>query len=374
MEQFRIEIENLMNEKNILSANIAEALGLQKSVMHRFLSGNTLEFSNALRVARFLDPINYLKIMDDYCKTIDKKIGILCAFEYASNFNRDELTKQLIEKHADKKGEIADYIKVYKTFLNRDNISHAEMMEFTKDNYGKTSSLELKTKILLIEASLYFGSMKFNTVHSLIDAIQVKIDGIANKFIKEAFKVRLSLYGANAELKAMGNVDKTVEYCRHLINSYASTDALIASAHHTLGHAYIFDRKEESEFLFKKASKLYYASGFEEVSKAVLENDLCLVKNIHGEEFDLSLTDGEELAHQYIVRGEIDKAIEVLDRVEVTPYSLLYRGIATRNFPLILEAHGIMMKAGDNFFIKIFERELYRLYNHKGEDIYEKVN
>jgi hypothetical protein len=364
--EFREKVLFLMNEKGLKSAHIAEALGWQRSIMSRFLSGGTLEFHNAFRLVKYLDQVNYLEILDEYCETLEKKSGILCALEYASNFGRHKLTDKLIQIHKNKKGEVAEYVSIYKMYRQRKSMSDGEILEFTKEGYGKTSSLELNTKILLIEAGMYFDAQKFAVVHSLLDSIDQKIKGITNKFVKESFQVRLSIFGANAELKAAGNAERSINYCDFLINSYATPDVLIASAYHTLGHACIFDSLAKSAFYFKKASELYKHAGYVENAKEVINSDLSLAHNIHKKEIALNIT-GEELAHQLIVRNEKEKALEVLSELEEeTPYSILYKGMAEENFSLVLKAHGIMMKAGDNFFIKLFEQELFRLYHAKG--------
>ncbi|AIC95420.1 AimR family lysis-lysogeny pheromone receptor [Shouchella lehensis] len=370
---FREKMVSLMNEKELVPSQVAESLGWQRSIMSKFLSGTTLDFYNALRLAKYLDGINYLEIMDDYCLSMDKKSGILCAFEYASNFMRHELTDKLVLLHEDKKGEVGEYCTIYKFNRERRDYSFNDAIEFLKYHYGKTNSLEINTKILLIEAGMYFDEMKFQTVLSLLKPLHSKLVDVNNRFIKESFNVRFAIFAANAELKAAGNTEKSIEYCHFLMDSVVTPDNLVASAHHTMGHAKIFESRVESVYLLQKAANLYRVAGSEANADGVLFNDIPLANSIHGHEIDLNEISGEELAHQLIIRGRNDEALALLNDLQDTPYTLLYKGMASKNFPLILQAHGIMMKEGDSFFIKLFERELFDLYNHKGDEKYEKI-
>ena len=361
-----------MNEKELLPSQVAESLGWQRSIMSKFLSGTTLDFYNALRLAKQLDTLNYLEIMDDYCLTLKKKSGVLCAFEYASNYVRKHVTAKLLDIHSNKKGEIGEYCKIYKFYNERRNYSIVETLEFLKQNYGKTVSPELNIKILLIEAGMYFDEMKFQTVLSLLQPLSKRIAEVRNRFVKESFDVRYAIFAANAELKASGNTKESVKHCHFLIDSIVTPDVLFASAHHTLGHAKIFDSREESVYLFNRAIDLYKLAGYESNAKSVQICDIAIVNNIHKQITDLDGLVGEELAHQLIIRGENNSALDILKDLPESPYTYLYEGMARKNFPLILKAHGIMMREGDGFFIKLFEKELFDLYNQKGDESYEE--
>lgn len=347
----REKVKSLMAQKGIRAVDVTEEIGVSKSVISKFLSGKDMDFKNLLPLLKYLDSYSYLDILDEYCLTLEKPVSIMKALEYASIYRRDELSANLLTMHSKRKGELGDWIIIYSLFHNMKTLDEEEVLFKCRELYGKVSTAEIKIKIDLIEAFVYYKKINYTLMLGLTKRAEQQIDRLSDGFIKECFKIRLSTYLANAQLYANEDIEAAVKYANYVINNKLSPLLNVASAYHTLGHAHTFIDTELSVKYLKDASRMFKMIGYDEFSRQLLTEDMSFVLNVNGIIYDESIVNDEELAHQLIRQNRKEEAIEVLNKIESeTPFSLLYRGIATNDFAHILKAHGMMVRAGNTFF------------------------
>ncbi|PAF08637.1 hypothetical protein CHH65_13700 [Shouchella clausii] len=357
-------VKTYMNEKKLQQIDVSHATGIRKEYISRFLSAkgkNDLEFSTVLNLIRYLAASEYLEIMDNYCLKLEKPLGIMNALEYASNYERHDLTSNLLALHAGhKKGEIREWLEVYDLNKRRKTMSPYDVMDACRNLYGKVTSDEVKVKIDLIEAVSTY-TKDYKSLLRMCDRIETKIKQLRDGFIKESFKIRFFNLHANAVLYYKNDVDTALEHTEYVIKNKVSPTFLVASAHLIRGQAQMYDRKEESIQNIRTAAKLFKLAGYSDYAQNLLENDLVFVQNYHRDIVDLeNLKDGE-LAHQLLVRGDREKACEVLSKLDdKDPFTLLYKGMAFRDMSYFIEGHAIIVRDGKTFFKRAFEREFYQ--------------
>ncbi|WP_144558557.1 AimR family lysis-lysogeny pheromone receptor [Shouchella miscanthi] len=360
-------VKGYMNEKNIAQVDISNAIDLPQVYISRFLKAagkNDLEFATVIAIVRFLAPSNFLEIMDNYCIKLEKPLGIMNALEFASNYKRADLTDNLIAMHSDKKGEIKDWLDVYDLNRRKPHMTTSEIVESCKSLYGKVSSIEMKIKLDLIETVSTYRN-DYRILLQMADRLEPKLDKVRGSFIKDSFKVKLYVFFANAHLYFNNNVDKARYYADFVINSNVAPLYLVASAHLTTGHSHMFTDRDKSIKQIDRAALLFKGSHHDSFSEELKTNDIPFVLNYHKIIIETPLK-GEELAHQYIVRGELDKASEVLNETgNDNPFTSLYKGMVTKDIQHLLNGHAQIVKMGMLFYKTIFEREINNLLNER---------
>ncbi|MBG9785644.1 AimR family lysis-lysogeny pheromone receptor [Shouchella lehensis] len=360
---YRFVVEQ-MNERSFLDqATLSRETGVSKFTISRFLKvkgDKDIEFKAALSLMKFFDSINFGEYMDEYCLKLNKPVGIINALEFASNYKRGDLTDNLIAKHSDKKGEIKEWLEVYDLNRKRTSMSDNDVLNKCKVLYGRVSAPEIQIKLDLIEAAT-ISVNDYQTLHYMAERVNLKVKELREGFIKDSFQIKIFSYFSYAKLYNHNDPETAISYSESIIRNSVSPNYLIGSAYVIIGQAYMFTDKTKSLKNIEKAITKFEDDGNLEFAKKLRENDIAFIKNVHKVEMDLNVLRGEELAHQLLVRNKYQEALDVLNKLPETTFSLIYKGVATCNITYLLDAYGLLVKSGKAYYKRLVEREINKI-------------
>lgn len=321
-----------------------------------------LRFSKTLSVLRYIED-DYLDVMDEYCRTLSKPVGILNSLEYASNFGRDELMDDLLTEYKDHRGEVKEWVEIYRFNRDRNIMSPEIAWEKCRELYGRVTVPDAQLKLDLIETSIHFRNDQYN-IKSFNDRVERKIGTLKEGFLKDSLKVKYHLNYSFVCLYENEDIEGAIIHAKEVTKSKLVPIFLVGCAYHLLGHAEMYRSKEISLKHLEEAKRLYKLSSSKKAS--TIQQDIQFVKNIHGEHQDLSELEEEELAYQYIVRNENDKARNALDLIKhKSPFAMLYLGMATKDITPIIKGYGLIKQSGNNFFAQLFEKSIAEFHGRE---------
>lgn len=344
--------------------DIARKSGVSKQLIYMVLDKKgkkDLTFSKALSIIRAIDD-DFENTMDDYCREQDKPTGILSALEYASNFRRNELLDDLIAENRDQKGEIKDWVQIYR--LNRDARKYSinDAIQKCRELYGKVSSPEAKLKLELTEFDIKFNLYQ-SDIRYYISSFETKINELKEGFIKDSLEAKYKLFKAFISLYENNEVDKAIKLSDEIIGSSLSSTYIVGSAYHIKGHAYMYSDYDLSLNSLDKA-RYFYGITDEKKGNSIQE-DIYFVMNVNKKEIPLDQLEGEELIHQLIIRGNHEEARSLIDNESKSPYEIMFKGILDRNPDLVFESYGLLRSAGKLFFANYIKKVYENLYSVK---------
>jgi tetratricopeptide (TPR) repeat protein len=353
------ELKAIMIEKGIKQADISYELNLPKSLVSKFFAGNTTtEFCNVLSIVKYIAPSDFERIMYNHCLALTKTSQVQCAFEYASNYRQDDLLRELFAAHSSDR-KFADWIIVYELWLDvvTNRMEYDASLDTCRDIYGSLSSSDLKLKVDVIEAIAQYSLGHLDSVSNFIAKAITRLNELKDGFIKESLKSRLNLLHSYTLLYNKSNTVEAERLAQEVVKSSASPCRMVASAYYTIGHANMFKDTSKSLEYFDKAVRLFREIGELVIAEGILTNDIPFARNVSGEVFDASGACKEERAHQLIVRGDVEQAVELLGEAG-TNYEKLYQGKAEKDVNKLIGVYSAFIKDGDNFFAQLAAKEL----------------
>ncbi|GAF19484.1 hypothetical protein JCM19046_4137 [Bacillus sp. JCM 19046] len=298
--------------------------------------------------------------MESYCLKLDDLNGIVNALEFASNYNRSYLTDKLIAKHQNRTGLIKDWITIYSLNSRKREQASSTFVKQVRDLVSQVSTNEMKIRLQLMETEMV-AQDDYKALMALTENLNIMLYEMDDSYLKESFKVKVYSYFATAMLYYKNDQDQAIEYANYLIQNKITPMYLMASAHLTIGQAFLFEEQEASLRNIRIAIEMFHLCGHEKYAQQIRENDLVFVQNYHEEKVDLCALSGEELAHQLIVRKQYKQALAVLKLVEKTSFSTVYQGIASKDRLLLEETLEEFLSSGMYYFANYVERELMKL-------------
>ncbi|SDB95544.1 AimR family lysis-lysogeny pheromone receptor [Shouchella lonarensis] len=303
-----------------------------------------LTFEQVMLAVKKVTPDRVAQFMNEYALALESHSHIQDAFEYAVAFQQVDILKQLLEQHKSNV-YLEEWTTVYRLLLEviQRKLSYKGVISKARDLVGHVESEVLKVRLELLEVHAHeqLGCLE-NTI-SLVDHMPGKLVKIEPSFMKSVLLSRASLSMGTGLLRVKGDFKKAREVFTEVVDNPATPEAMLAPALHGLGLATLcgLDRKEalphyeQAIFYAKKAGLVAYAER--------LENEYYpFARNICGEQFDLTGIAPCEQVHQYIVRCEVDKALEMISQLEAegnqSACLTWYRGIATGKEAVLWEA------------------------------------
>lgn len=356
-------ISNWLSEPGRKQIDITNNTGVSKSLISLVLDKKgqkDLQFSKALSIIRYIED-DYLEVMDDYCRGLTKPMGVLNSLEYASNFGRKDLLDDLIADYSDHRGEVKEWVEIYKFERDRQMMKPEQAWEKCRELYGRVSLLDAKIKIELIESAIQFRDNEYN-LKSFINRVENKFSYLRDGFFKDTLQVRYHLHVALVSLYEDVNIDKAVEHATKVIKSWLAHPFLIASAYHVLGHTEMYKSAAKSVEYLEKARRFYKLA--DSPKHKDIDQDIHFVNNLHGIKMDLDSMDQEETAHQLYVRGEVGRAVKILDSIkDKTAYGYLYTALCKNDAAALFTGYGMIKRSGNNFFSLLYEEKMKTMLN-----------
>ncbi|GAF22528.1 LOW QUALITY PROTEIN: hypothetical protein JCM19047_2286 [Bacillus sp. JCM 19047] len=354
-------VRNYLSIEGNKQVDISKATGISKPLISMFLDKKgqkDLQFSNSFAIIRYIEKEDYLDVMDDYCRTLTKPIGILSSLEYASNFNRRDLLDDLLSVHQDHKGEVKEWIEIYRFERDKDLLTSEMAWERCRSLFGKVTIPEALLKLELIESTLTF-KQNFYDMNNFLARTDRKVHVLREGFLKDSLLLKYDLQRAYDSLYNRIDIQDAIQNANNILKSPLASDFIVASANHLLGHAYQGHSVDLAIRYLEMAQACYKKANSKKHEE--MEQDIAFVLSIHNVIHDrcLSCGDEEEVAHQHYVRGEVNKAIRLLkNQSQLSPFGKLYLGLCTKNVHQVFEGYGEMKQSGNNYFATFFTTKL----------------
>nr|WP_241741937.1 AimR family lysis-lysogeny pheromone receptor [Shouchella lehensis] len=340
--------------------DISRKSGVSKQLVNKVLEQKgkkDFTFSNVLRIIRSIDS-DFDNTMEEYCRSQTKPSGILNALEYASNFRKYELLDDLIAENRDQKGEIKDWVQIYRLSRDFKEYSYNEAIQKCRELYGRVSLPEAKLKLELIEFDIKYSLFQ-SDIKFYISSFEEKIKTLRSGFLKDSLEIRYKLFKSFVSLYEYSDIEHSIKLANEIICSPLSASYIIGSAFHIKGQAYMFTDLKESIDCLDNAM-LYYAQT-DKVKAESIKEDIYFTLNANGQLIDLEELQGEELIHQLIVRKDYETA-RLLLKTTNSPFDYLFKGIVENDLSLIFESYGMLRSSGQLFFAN-YIRSVYDKLN-----------
>lgn len=175
----------------------------------------------------------------------------------------------------------------------------------------------------------------------------------------------MTLLAGNASLFGKGNYEEAERYYLAATVIESIPEVLLITAYHGLGLVYLKDNKENC-LKFHYKALLYAKRAQVKYYHENLEYDFIpFAKNMLGETFDIKHVVPKEQAHQYIVRGEPAKALDILSKID-TPddtnaHLLFYKAKALKSIPMLFQSMQAFSSEGYTHMIGYVEREIKKI-------------
>jgi tetratricopeptide (TPR) repeat protein len=332
-----------------------------------------LSFEQVLTMVKKTLPNDYVPLMNIYALHVKKLRHVQDAFEYANLFRQVDLLDKMIDTH--KTDELLeDWVEVYRLFskflkqeVNADNFIHE-----AKILYGKTQNNQLRMRLDIAQLNYYDILGSINNQKPLIEQFKSQFAVMESGFLKSALAIRVTLLAGNAYLFGDGDFETAEGY--YLAASVVDSipDALLVTSYHGLGLIYLKDDKQRCLEAHEKA--LFYSRRAKiiDYEKKLLYDYIPFVKNMLGETFEIKNVVPKEQAHQYVIRGEMNKALEIINELELKgntskAHLLFYKAKATKSVPLFFKSIQAFSAEGYTHMIEYVLKEINKIKPFKGD-------
>ncbi|WZY01858.1 AimR family lysis-lysogeny pheromone receptor [Bacillus sp. FSL W7-1360] len=364
-----------MWSKGTTQHDLAYQMGMSEQALSRLMQGRSLDFKNTFIAAKYFYKDSWAEKMDEYCLGMTTTAGVISAFEYAYSNDRDKLTKKLLEKHSKSEQEIRDCHAIYKSFFgytsskengeDRKEI-YSKSLEELRLLYGHVSDPVLNTRIFLFLGLLHFDNKALGVIPTYRGMFSQKINALRDTYVRDSLFAQYHTLEASYCLYADGDVELARLHAGEVIKNYTSSFLRKGAAMHIKSLSYLYKDKQKSISCMKESAEQYRRGGYRNYADEREKENTFFIRNVHKEEFYDEDLQGEELAHQLIVRGKNKEALEVIDCAVGGDEACiqLYKSMAKRDVRGIMKAYKFFLKQGYTYFLELCENELEALVHH----------
>ncbi|WZX99243.1 AimR family lysis-lysogeny pheromone receptor [Bacillus sp. FSL W7-1360] len=338
LEQFvMIAIE----EQGLSAVALAGVLGWPVHVLMRFFTKGEIEFEKAVTLFRHVHCDKWYELMDEYCLSVTNSADILHAFEYASAYNRPHVTDRLLQIHSDR-NDISHWRYLYRVERMRHAYTLDDALDVVRELTGKE---EMKVKVLLLKTQLYAENGDLTTAGAIAKKAVIKMNKLSDSFMRKSLKMRANCLLAESKLFVEDETEEALAYANKVIDSPFAPVRMVAASMRVKGLSYMYTSYNKSISYIEEAVRLYEYAGEMHMAEKMMKEDLARVKNVHQQIFEEAGLEGEELAHQYIVRGEKDRALNIIRTLRTqSPYARLYRSWIENNIDGVIQSQHYFAK------------------------------
>lgn len=354
------ELEETLDalDKKITWKDIAEAVKMSPGSLTNLKNGTEMKFPTLLEIAKFVYENDYIKRFKRWCLSFESPKNICFALEYLA-VNRqiaelDELLGKINNQRSDKKmQEWAAGYSILSRYLKREN--PADIISSIREYNPK--SVEMQVLSTITELWCRYKLSDFVTMDSLIKGMDLTIEKINEKFIRNSYSIRLKEALAYVNLFKFNNVERTRKYAEEIILLNCGP-TFTTSASYLLGMSFLFDDYEKCLGYINKHRELLVESGrYKEIE--VIDNcDIPFINNFWRKYSERPKTnDISEIAHYEATMGNKNLATELVDKaVEengASGFKLYYKALATGDKALFMQSLITFTKKGDKFYANL---------------------
>jgi transcriptional regulator with XRE-family HTH domain len=313
-----------------------------------------LNFRSLLNISKFLYNDDYVHVMSKWCLNLRLPKNLKCALEFLSvNLKLDELENliQTIEEQYDSR-DLKNWVDIYKIMLKRQrNQGNIDFIEDLRRFSPKT--IETKLLSMIMELYYFYSINDYKTMleksKDLIHAFTV----IKDEFIRSSFEARLYEILAYTSLHNLADIDAVRKYATKIFSQKICA-IFTLSSYYLMGMSFLFEDYDKCLYYLKEYEKLLRVYNFTSYLTSLHNQDIPFVNNVWGKTTNPEeINDISERAHYEAKYGDKKMAIELLDKLDETPFRLYYRGIAENDSTILLKSLIKFMKQGNKFYAKL---------------------
>lgn len=325
-----------------------------------------LSFEQVLTMVKKTLPNDYVPLMNIYALHVKRLRHVQDAFEYAHLFGQAETLDKLLEIHKTD-DLLAEWVKVYTLFSSslRNKLTPENYIIQLKNLFCLISNEQLRMKAEIAQLNYYDQIGNISNMGQMIEQFRNQFSNMESGFLKSALASRITLLAGNASLFGAGNYEEAERYylAARVIDSIP--DALLATAYHGLGHVYLLNDKDGSIEAHKKAILHAKLAQRTDYLKRLETDYFPYARNMLGETFDIENVAEHEQAHQYIVRGQNNRALKIINNLESkgknSVHLLFYKAKALKSVPMLFKSIREFSAHGYTNMIIFVEKEINKL-------------
>jgi hypothetical protein len=295
----------------------------------------------------------------------------VAAMEHASFYGLHGRLQELTQQNIDSKCPlIQEWSRIYQLFYRR-NVSKITAGNLMKAiQYQSSDHPEMFIAYRLLHAYASYDLRDFGVLNNVIKVLDNEINKIKDSNLESFYRFRLSQLLANIYLK-QNEVEKTRQQANFIIN-HCPNHSYVASAYHSLGLSYLYEDYGRGISAIEQSLQIYLNLNLK-VHAVNVNRTQIFYNNYWGVDgkhiiFSNKDTDIKERAHFEVRRGNKEKALDILARIDYHSldsfeigFYFYYKGLALESVALLYKSLEAFKKIQDKFTAHLVRIELYRL-------------
>ncbi|MBM7601244.1 hypothetical protein JOC34_003665 [Virgibacillus halotolerans] len=305
-----------------------------------------------------------IELMKTYCLELPSlslmKTGM--EFLYINGFYDD--LQQLIEKNEQSDNPSnRQWAAIYQLIIDRRMNRYSPHQLLQTINRMNTTETELRCLIEFVKVTAYYDLNQFNQIGNFLHRQQFLMEAIEDSLLVSYFNIRLhhimlTYYLIRNEL---------IMARKHAFRVLNLTDnpRTKASIHIKLALSYTFDTYEQGMYHLEEALKISRQNQLDHITHIIKNHNIPFLSAHFNRIEDIITDDKSEQAHIEMVRGNNQKAIEILNELPMdSPFQLYYMGKVKLDRDLLLQSYNLFIQErSDYFFSRLPLLELKRIDN-----------
>ncbi|PED27271.1 transcriptional regulator [Bacillus thuringiensis] len=373
MQKLLMKMKDDLFAAGITNKELAVRLGINEKKVSYYLNGNTQFsfqcFSDTLILLYKHNPELRRACLFEYCEKIKGNKNLKIGMEFVHARGEFNLLETLIKKAELSKDDVTkEWAEVYRILYRRSKEHLVGKLLLTEvEKKRKTiKSTEMSLVLDIIYCYGLYDMSDYRFLYRYACDVKEKIEKEIpqkEKFLKQSFTIKIN-ESIHAACLSLCKIKETREYTPYLMKYLGEPGKYPipqASALNVLGESYIFEDYNKAKAYLEQA--LYVlGDAFNDTmknKKRCIMNTLNFLKIYHGKDLDdLHLTDPAEIAYLEIKRGNNEKAIEILNGIEIqngklSAFQLCYMGIAKGDKKLIEKSLKKFEENGNLFYAQL---------------------
>ncbi|MFE5392580.1 AimR family lysis-lysogeny pheromone receptor [Bacillus thuringiensis] len=373
MQKLLMKMKDDLFAAGITNKELAVRLGINEKKVSYYLNGNTQFsfqcFSDTLILLYKHNPELRRACLFEYCEKIKGNKNLKIGMEFVHARGEFNLLERLIKKAESSKDDVTkEWAEVYRLLYRRskeDLVGKLLLTEVEKKRKTiKSTEMSLVLDIIYCYGLYDLSDYRFLYRYACDVKEKIEIDiPQKEKFLKQSLTIKIN-ESIHAACLSLCKIKETREYTPYLMKYLGEPGKYPipqASALNVLGESYIFEDYHKAKVYLEQA--LYVLGDvFNDTmknKKRCIMNTLNFLKIYHGIDLDdLYLTDPAEIAYLEIKRGNNEKAIEILNGLEMqngklSAFQLCYMGIAKGDKKLIEKSLKKFEENGNLFYAQL---------------------
>ncbi|MFS0750316.1 AimR family lysis-lysogeny pheromone receptor [Oceanobacillus sp. 1P07AA] len=208
---------------------------------------------------------------------------------------------------------------------------------------------EITLLIKLIRETCFYYKQEYRRLGDLIATYETHLEKVEERILVNFFKVRIYRFHIVFHM-ARNELIMARKYAYKALNINDSI-LLEATIHSHLGLSYTFDAYEKGMYHLKKAQQISQKHNISLYEHRIENNFIPFLSGKFKEVDKVQSLDKAEQAHLEVARGDYDKALELLETVNIeTPLQRYYLGLAKQDKDILIQSYNEFILDNNDFF------------------------